>query len=249
VSVALVKRAVMTDTHCLGQVPFHGPEANDSETVTVAVQAADPILGAGAVAYLRSRPDIQPVPATCAHFADVTFILADTLSDELVAWMQQVANRTVGGEGRFVVVADGMGPAQLLRAFCCGLLSVIPRHECDYEQVVQAIRLMRQGFVKLPGTELRSLIMWRQWQPLQAALPPPGRPSDSLVAAAGVGRLDGREREVLRLIADGLGTVEIAKRLNYSERTVKNILHRLLTRMNLRNRAHAVAYALGNGLL
>jgi DNA-binding NarL/FixJ family response regulator len=108
---------------------------------------------------------------------------------------------------------------------------------------------MHQGFVKLPGTELRSLIMWRQWQPLQAALPPPGRPSDSLVAAAGVGRLDGREREVLRLIADGLGTVEIAKRLNYSERTVKNILHRLLTRMNLRNRAHAVAYALGNGLL
>jgi DNA-binding NarL/FixJ family response regulator len=240
----------MTDTHCLGPVPLHGPDASGSQTVTVAVQAADPILGAGAVAYFRSRPDIRPVPATCAHFADVTFILADTLSDELVAWMQQVANQTVGGEGRFVVVADGLAPAQLLRAFCCGLLSVIPRHECDYEQVVQAIRLMRQGFVKLPGTELRSLIMWRQWQPLRAALlPSPGRPSDSPVAAAGVGRLDEREREVLRLVADGFGTVEIAKRLNYSERTVKNILHRLLARMNLRNRAHAVAYALGNGLL
>jgi DNA-binding NarL/FixJ family response regulator len=243
----------MTDTHCLGPVPIHGPEANDSQPVTVAVQAADPILGAGAVAYLRSRPGIQPVPANCAHFANVIFILADTLNDELVAWMQQVANQTADGEGRFVVVADGVAPAQLLRAFCCGLLSVIPRHECDYEQVVQAIRLMHQGFVKLPGTELRSLIMWRQRQPLRAALPPglPGESTAVVTAAPATSsaRLDEREREVLRLVADGFGTAEIAKRLNYSERTVKNILHRLLVRMNLRNRAHAVAYALGNGLL
>jgi len=223
--------------------------------VTVAVQAADPILGAGAVAYLRSRPGIQPIPANCAHFADVILIVADTLSDDLVAWMQRVANQAADGEGRFVVVADGLAPAQLLRAFCCGLLTVMPRHECDYEQVVQAIRLMHQGFVKMPGTELRSLIMWRQWQPVRAMLPPPGLPGESMAVvtaaapATSAARLDEREREVLRLVAGGFGTAEIAKRLNYSERTVKNILHRLLSRMNLRNRAHAVAYALASGLL
>ena len=170
--------------------------------------------------------------------------------------MQQVANQAGDGEGRFVVVADGVAPAQLLRAFCCGPLSVIPRHEGDYEQVVQAIRLMSQGFVRLPRTELRSLIMWRQWQPLRATLPPPpARPGESravvttVAPATSPARLDERERAVLRLIADGFGTAEIAKRLNYSERTVKNILHRLLSRMHLRNRSHAVAYALGNGLL
>lgn len=252
----------MTGTHCpaaeyseLGPVPIHGPEANDSQTLTVAVQAADPILGAGAVAYLRSRPGIQPVAPNGAHFANVVLILADTLSDELVAWMQQVADQTADGEGRFVVVADGVAPAQLLRALCCGQLSVMPRHECDYEQVVQAIRLMHQGFVKLPRTELRSLIMWRQWQPLRAALPPPALSGKSKAVVTGVApatssaRLDEREREVLRLVADGFGTAEIAQRLSYSERTVKNILHRLLSRMHLRNRAHAVAYALGNGLL
>ena len=242
----------MTDTHC----PTAGYSELGPVTLTVAVQAADPILGAGAVAYLRSRPGIQPVPPNCAHFANVVLILADMLSDELVAWMQQVANQTGDGEGRFVVVADGVAPAQLLRAFCCGPLSVIPRHEGDYEQVVQAIRLMSQGFVRLPRTELRSLIMWRQWQPVRAAmLPPSGLPGDSMAVVTAAGpatssaRLDEREREVLRLVADGCGTAEIAQRLNYSERTVKNILHRLLSRMNLRNRAHAVAYALGNGLL
>jgi DNA-binding NarL/FixJ family response regulator len=245
----------MTDSHCLGPVPIHGPESNDSQPVTVAVQAADPILGAGAVAYLRSRPGIRPIPPSCAHFADVTLIVVDALSDELVAWMQQVASQTADGEGRFVVVADVAAPAQLLRAFCCGLLSVMPRRECDYEQVVQAIWLMRQGFVKLPGTELRSLIRWKQRPPLRTALlrPPelPGEAMAAVVVAPGTsaGRLDEREREVIKLVADGLGTAEIARRLNYSERTVKNILHHLLTRMNLRNRAHAVAYALENGLL
>jgi DNA-binding NarL/FixJ family response regulator len=246
----------MTNAHYLGPVPIQGPEPYDSKTVTVAVQAADPILGAGAVAYLSSRPGIQPIPASRAHFANVIFILADTLSDETVAWMQRVANQTANGEGRFVVVADGVAPAQLRHAFCCGLLSVIPRHECDYEQVVQAIRLMHQGFVKLPGTELRSLITWRQRQPLRTALlQPPALPGESMAVvtaaapAMSSARLDEREREVLRMVADGCGTAEIAQRLNYSERTVKNILHRLLTRMNLRNRAHAVAYALGNGLL
>ena len=58
-----------------------------------------------------------------------------------------------------------------------------------------------------------------------------------------------REVEVLRLLAEGMDTLEIARRLSYSERTVRNIIHGLLTRMKLRNRAHAVAYALRNGVM
>jgi DNA-binding NarL/FixJ family response regulator len=50
-------------------------------------------------------------------------------------------------------------------------------------------------------------------------------------------------------MAEGLGTAEIARRLNYSERTIKSIIHNMLNRMNLRNRSHAVAFALRNGLL
>jgi DNA-binding NarL/FixJ family response regulator len=58
-----------------------------------------------------------------------------------------------------------------------------------------------------------------------------------------------REAEVLRLVADGLDTCEIASRLCYSERTVKNVLHDLNTRLQLRNRSHAVAYAVREGLI
>ena len=58
-----------------------------------------------------------------------------------------------------------------------------------------------------------------------------------------------REVEVLRLLAEGLDTLEIDQRLSYSERTVRNIIHGLLTRMKLRSRAHAAAYALRNGAM
>lgn len=56
-----------------------------------------------------------------------------------------------------------------------------------------------------------------------------------------------REVAVLALVADGLSTREVARRLAYSERTIKNILQDLTTRYGLRNRTQAVAWALRNG--
>ncbi|HWB72974.1 MAG TPA: helix-turn-helix transcriptional regulator [Egibacteraceae bacterium] len=61
--------------------------------------------------------------------------------------------------------------------------------------------------------------------------------------------LNRREVEVLRLVAEGLDTAEIANHLSYSERTIKNVIHDATMRLNLRNRTHAVAYALRQGLI
>ena len=58
-----------------------------------------------------------------------------------------------------------------------------------------------------------------------------------------------REIEVLRLVAEGYDTAEIAKTICFSERTIKSILHDVTTRLQLRNRAHAVAYAVREGLI
>jgi DNA-binding NarL/FixJ family response regulator len=58
-----------------------------------------------------------------------------------------------------------------------------------------------------------------------------------------------REVDVLRLLAEGMDTMEIAGRLSYSERTVRNIIHGVLTRLKLRNRVHAVAYAFRSGVI
>ena len=59
--------------------------------------------------------------------------------------------------------------------------------------------------------------------------------------------LSDREVEVLRHLADGCDTSEIAQTMAYSERTIKNIIHEVTRRLNLRNRSHAVAYAVKAG--
>ena len=61
--------------------------------------------------------------------------------------------------------------------------------------------------------------------------------------------LTGREAEVLRLVADGLDTAEVAEELAYSESTIKGVLAKLMTRLEARNRCHAVAIVLRQGLI
>lgn len=71
---------------------------------------------------------------------------------------------------------------------------------------------------------------------------------DALRAAAGDG-LSPRETEVLRLIALGYTSVEIASRLNLSSRTVESHRARIHRKLGLATRAELVAYALQRHLI
>ncbi|HTE61865.1 MAG TPA: response regulator transcription factor [Solirubrobacteraceae bacterium] len=62
-------------------------------------------------------------------------------------------------------------------------------------------------------------------------------------------RLTDREQQVLSLIADGHPTREVAQELCYSERTMKNVLHDVVTKLNARSRSQAVAHAVREGLI
>ena len=58
-----------------------------------------------------------------------------------------------------------------------------------------------------------------------------------------------REREVLKLVAQGLGNKEVAKLLNLSIKTVEKHRANVMHKLGLKNVAMLTAYAISNGLL
>lgn len=61
--------------------------------------------------------------------------------------------------------------------------------------------------------------------------------------------LTGREREILGLLADGMGNKQIAARLGISANTVKTHLELLFDKLDVSSRAEAVATGVRRGLL
>lgn len=87
------------------------------------------------------------------------------------------------------------------------------------------------------GTEWPALPRSAVTRMRSALLRTAGRPSE----------LTRREEAVLRLIAQGLTTAEVAAELSYSERSIKHVIQGVSERFALRNRCHVVAHAVGEG--
>lgn len=73
--------------------------------------------------------------------------------------------------------------------------------------------------------------------------------ADGSVTTLASPRLSVREAEVLRLVAEGYDTADVAEKLAYSESTIKGILAKVMTKIDARNRCHAVAIVMRDGLI
>jgi DNA-binding NarL/FixJ family response regulator len=71
----------------------------------------------------------------------------------------------------------------------------------------------------------------------------------SMSNGPGFGELTGREIEVVRLIALGLANKEISQRLCLSEKTIKNLISRIFSKLHICGRARAAVYAAKTGLI
>jgi DNA-binding CsgD family transcriptional regulator len=75
------------------------------------------------------------------------------------------------------------------------------------------------------------------------------RPASELAALESYPRLTPRQREILDLIAAGLSTFEMARKLSISTETVRNHLRSVFTELNVHTRLEAIVAARRLGLL
>lgn len=207
-----------------------------TERVPVFVYARDPISQAGIAAELRGRPELEVLSETEVDQADVAVVAADEVDDETLRVIKAI--QRTGGPRVVLVVArpDDGGLVAAVEAGACGLLR---RSEATPEILTRAVVAAAQGDGTVPPDLLGRL------------LSQVGRLQRHVLAPRGLtfSGLTERELGVLKLVADGMDTAEIAQQLAYSERTIKNIIHDITTRFHLRNRSHAVAFALRQGLI
>jgi DNA-binding NarL/FixJ family response regulator len=205
-----------------------------STAVSTYVRASDPISQAGVSGQLRMRPEIRIVDT--APQAAVAVMIADTVDETTTRDLRAMRK---DGQPRLMLVATAVDDAALVAAAEAGVAGLLRRCDANADMLVKTILKVASGEGEVPADLLGRL------------LEQVGRLQRQVLAPRGLTftGLTPRETQVLRLVADGFDTGEIALRMCYSERTVKNVLHDLTTRLQLRNRTHAVAYAVREGLI
>jgi DNA-binding NarL/FixJ family response regulator len=106
------------------------------------------------------------------------------------------------------------------------------------EELIRAVRVVADGEALLAPTVTRRLIA-----------DVTSRRSTARRKPAALSALTPREREVLELIARGMSNTEIAERLFVAEQTVKTHVGKVLSKLDLRDRAQAVVLAYESGLV
>ncbi|WP_063740008.1 response regulator transcription factor [Amycolatopsis jejuensis] len=217
---------VATETQCAG--------ASAVRPVRVLIQAPDPITFTGIASWLRGRPEFSVVQDGVKDGeVDVVIAAAETLSVEVTSALRRL-KATLDAPVVLLVDQEAAGDA-VLTAVECNVVALLPRERTSSEHLTAAVATAARGGGILPPAALGSLLSHLR------------RPKEnSPVHSSG---LTQREIDVLRLLADGLDTAETAGKVNFSERAVKKIIHDLSHRLELRNRTHAVAYALKHGAI
>ncbi|MFJ2771017.1 response regulator transcription factor [Streptomyces sp. NPDC087300] len=201
--------------------------------VRVAITAPDPITREGVISQLRRHPEVEL--SKTSGPTTVALLIEDTLDEAALSRLR----RAVRSEGsRAVLVAGAIREHELLDVVECGVGAIVWRHEATAQRLVRAVLTAAKGGGDLPSDLLAQLI--GQVRRLQ---------KDGTDESGVLVNFTKREMDVVRLVADGFDNAEIAVKLSYSERTVKNVMYGLTTRLHLRNRAHVVAYALREGFI
>nr|MDT0658147.1 response regulator transcription factor [Micromonospora sp. DSM 115978] len=206
------------------------------DRVPVFLHAVDMISRAGLISQLRPRPEVLLLGEEELDQARVAVVISDSIDERTLQTLRSMRSR---GVPALVLVVTQVDDAGLVAAVEGGVAGLVRRTDATADRLVSVIRAAAAGDGSVPP-DLLGRLLSQVGAVQRNVLGPRGLTFSGLAQ---------REIDVLRLVAEGFDTAEIAAKLSYSQRTIKNVLHDVTSRLHLRNRSHAVAYALRNGLI
>ena len=142
-------------------------------------------------------------------------------------------------ESRSILVTGSTNEDDIHRAIQVGVTGVVFKDE-DPEVLLRAIRKVHTGEAWLTRTMMTAALSRFRAERTSKAQPDP----DTLRIAT----LTSRERQIVALVASGLGRQGIAEKLCVSEGTIRNHLSSIFSKLELSNQLGLVFYAQRHGL-
>ncbi len=175
---------------------------------------------------LATDPDVTVV--TDPARADVTLLDLTDLDGETPAPLALPANGS-----RLLMLIGESAPASLMAEVLASEASVVT-DAVSRDQLVSALRAVAGGLVVRTRSTVPGAV------PVRARPLPADDPSDALTP---------RERDILRLLGDGLANHDIATTLGLSDHTVKFHLRSIFAKLGAHSRTEAVSVAVRRGML
>ena len=163
---------------------------------------------------------------------DADVLLVEAPNESAEELLEALASTGLTKDTAVVVLVDQSAPVWAGQALEAGIRGVLTG-DADAQQLARAVEAAASGLVVLDPGEVRA-----------------ERSSSTRPVTLGLSEpLTARERQVLQMLAGGLGNKEIASRLKISEHTAKFHVASILGKFGASSRTEAVAIGLRRGLI
>ncbi len=200
----------------------------------VALLCAVRLYREGLMSVIDSCPEFEvivsqaPESLTAASLKrqppDIIVLEAGSVSRDLLSDLREVCS-----EAAIVAFAVREVPEEILACIEAGASAFVPT-DSTAQELVEVLRGVLQG--EISCSQRAAGILYRELQRLRY----------TPVSSRAVGSLSFRERQVFELLCQGLRNQEIADGLDIQLPTVKNHLHRIYKKLQVRSRTEAVSY-------
>ena len=207
-----------------------------SSSIRVFLMMENRLLREALIRLLRKRSDLVivgqdgPADATACQVLDAQFdvLLIDSFQ---TTWPAAKIARETGGQTAYKAVLIGMEPDEefFMAAVRSGVMGYLLK-DASAAELVAAVRAVYRGEAVCPPQLCSRLFHFVahiiEETPVKRSAPRPD--------------LTIRQQQLMVLVAKGLTNKEIASRLNLSEFTVRNHIHRILKQVDAGSRSEAV---------